>query len=362
MKDIRIAMLYGFCIICLAAPIMPAAGALGNGTSWSDNPEHIIAMKAYVAYAGEDYQAKMTGAISYVGSISGSAGTGDLTGTKKQFTATAASVQSMTSSEAIEAARARMKGDIATFHANTIRDMKQYNGSIPALHASVNASVAIDQATIDSLDTAWWTAREHSRLDEFAYNDARRTGALANLSAKGVDVSQAQKIETQISGLQGSLKSALDARDEKELARVDTQLGLLGRQFWAAVSGDAWQAGETRRFAEFDNRTTSLHNELASLKGRGINVTGAQEILDRISSERDPLKGAFDNHDSQDVQVIDTRLTGLYKQFRTTVQGYLTSDDSKTQSNERNTTRNASFREGMFRSTVKPVVTGGNAS
>ena len=218
-------ILIGTVMLCMIALCIPAVSAADSGQSWSNNPEHITAMKAYVAYAGEDYQAMMNGAISYIGTISGSAGTSDLTGAEQQFTTTASSVQSMTTSEAIEAARTQMKGEVATFHTDTANDMKTYNGSESALHSSVNASVTADQATIDSLDTAWWTARETSRLDEFTHNDAIRNGAIANLSAKGIDVSKAQGIETQIGGLQVSLKSALDARDETALASVNAQLG-----------------------------------------------------------------------------------------------------------------------------------------
>ena len=213
----------------------------------------------------------------------------------------------MTTNDSIDAALTQMKGEVATFHTDTTNDMKAYNGSESALHASVNASVTADQTTIQSLDTAWWTARETSRLDEFTHNDAIRNGALANLTAKGVDVSQPQGIETQIDGLQPSLKSALDARDEKALESVNTQLGTLGQQFWQAISADAWQSRETTRLAEFDKRTATLQNQLTNMTARGIDVTQAQSILSQITAERDPLKTAFDNHDQQALKTVDTQ-------------------------------------------------------
>ena len=362
MKNIKMTMLCGLCMICLVAVIVPAAGALGNGTSWSDNPEHITAMKAYVAYADENYQAMMNGAISYIGTISGPAGTNDLTGAEQQFTATAASVQSMTTSESIEAARTRMKAEVATFRTDTANDLKAYNGSESALRTSVNASVTADQAAIESLDTAWWTARETSRLDEFTRNDATRNGVLANLSAKGVDVSQAKGIETQIDGLQGSLRSALDARDEKTLASTNAQLGMLCKQFGNAISGDAWQARETTRLAEFDKRTTFLANQLTNATARGTDVTQAKAALSQITTERDQLKAAFDNHDQQGVKTIDSRLITLYQQFRTSIQELRQSAVATARANAGNTTRNASFRPAAFRHAETPVVTGGNTS
>ena len=355
-------ILIGTAILCMIALCIPFVSAADSGQPWNNNPEHITAMKAYVAYVGEDYQARMNGAISYIGTISGSAGTGDLTGAEQQFTATAASVQTMTTNDSIDAALSQMKGEVATFHSDTTNDLKAYNGSASALHASVNASVTADQATIGSLYTAWWTARETSRLDEFAHHDAIRNGALTNLSAKGIDVSQPQGIETRISGLQGSLKSALDARDEKALAGVNTQLGTLGKQFWDAIGADAWQARETTRLAEFDKHTTTLQNQLTNLTAKGIDVTQAQAVLSQITAGRDPLKSAFDNHDQQAVKTIDTQLTALYEQFRTIVKGYHPSAVAKVRPNAGNTTRNASFRQPAIHGAMTPAMTRGNTS
>jgi hypothetical protein len=352
----------GTALLCMMVLCIPVVSAADSGQSWTNNPEHITAMKAYVAYVSEDYQARMNGAITYIGTISGSAGTGDLTGAEQQFTATAASVQSMTTNDSIDEALTQMKGEVGTFHTDTQNDMKAYNGSASALHTSVNASVTADQATIGSLDTAWWTARETSRLDEFAHNDAIRNGALTNLTAKGIDVSQPQGFETQIGGLQPSLKSALDARDEKALESVNTQLGTLGKQFWAAVGADAWQARETTRLADFDKRTTTLQNQLTNMTARGIDVTQAQTILNQITAERDPLKAAFDNHDQDAVKTVDTQLTALYEQFKTIVQGYRQSAITHVRENGGNTTRNATFRQPAFRTAPAPSMTGGNTS
>ena len=102
-----------------------------------------------------------------------------------------------------------------------------------------------DQATIQSLDNAYWTARETSRLDEFSYNDARRTGILANLTAKGVDVTSAQQIETQIQALQPGLKAGLDARDDAQLKTVNSQIDTLCQQLAQQIVSISWQARQT---------------------------------------------------------------------------------------------------------------------
>jgi hypothetical protein len=354
--------LIGTALLCMMVLCVPVVSAADAGQPWSNNPEHITAMKAYVAYVSEDYQARMNGAITYIGTISGSAGTGDLTNAEQQFTATAGSVQSMTTNTSIDEALSQMKGEVATFHTDTENDMKAYNGSAYELHTSVNASVTADQTTIQSLDTAYWTARETSRLDEFTHNDAIRNSAIANLTAKGIDVSQAQGIENQIGSLQPSLKSALDARDEKALESVNSQLGTLGQQFWAAISAGAWQARETARLADFDKHTTALQNQLTNMTAKGIDVSQAQAVFTQITAERDPLKAAFDTHDQAAVKTVDSQLTALYQQFRTIVQGYHQAAVTHARENAGNQTRNTTFRQAPIRSVPAHAPTGGNTS
>jgi hypothetical protein len=355
-------ILIGTALLCMMMLCVPVVSAADAGQSWSNNPEHITAMKAYVAYVSEDYQARMNGAITYIGTISGSAGTSDLTGAEQQFTATAASVQSMTTNTSIDEALSRMKEEVAIFHADTENDMKAYNSSESALHTSVNASVTADQATIQSLNTAYWTARETSRLDEFTHNDAIRNSAIANLTAKGIDVSQAQGIETQIGALQPTLKSALEARDEKALESVNSQIGTLSQQLWAAISAGAWQARETARLADFDKHTTILQSQLTNMTAKGIDVSQAQAVLSQITAERDPLKAAFDNHDQPAVKSVDTQLTSLYQQFKTIVQGFHQTAAAHLRENAGNQTRNITLRQAPIRSVPAHVPTGGNAS
>ena len=355
-------IIVGAVLLCTLVLCIPAVSAADSGQSWSDNPEHIAAEKAYVAYQAEHYRAQMNGAITYIGTISGSAGTGDLSGAEQQFSTTVASVQSMTTNSAIEGALGQMKSEIGTFRTDTVTDMKAFNGSASALHDAVNASVTADQATITGLENAWWAARETSRLDEFTRNDAIRNGALTNLSAKGIDVTKAQSIETQIDGLQASLKSALDAHDEKALASVNDQLGTLSTQFWSAISSASWQERETARLAEFDNRTAILQNELANLTARGTDGSSAQAILDQITAERTPLKAALDSHDQQALRTVDSQLATLYQQFRKTIQGYRQAAVETARTGAENSTRNLSFRQGTFRNSTRPAFLRGNTS
>ena len=70
------AILIGTLLLCMIALCMPAVSAGATGQSWNNNPEHITAMKAYTAYSGELFRAKMDGAVQYIGTLNSSASTG----------------------------------------------------------------------------------------------------------------------------------------------------------------------------------------------------------------------------------------------------------------------------------------------
>ena len=305
-------------VLCTIALCIPLVSAADNWQPWENNPEHITAMKAFVAYSGENDKAMMDGAVTYFGTINN--GATDLSTAEQQFLSTVASVQSMNTNTSIDQALSQMKSEVTTFRTDVSSDLKTYNGSASALHTAVNTSITADQANIQNLYNAWWAARETSRLDEFTYNNGFRHNALNNLTAKGVDTSDAQAVLAQIDAQQPALKSALDNKDEKALEGVNQQIGTLCQQFWSDLNSVAWQARETSRLAEFDNRTTQMQNELTNLTSKGIDVSSAQTILNQIVAERPALQSAFQNKDENALKTVDSRLITLYQQFRTALQ------------------------------------------
>jgi len=237
MTNTRMTMLCGFCMICLIAAIMPVASALGNGTAWNNNPEHITAMKANVAYTGAIGQAQMDGAISYIGTVSNGAGTSQLSSIESQFTGTESSAGSMTAADQIKAAETQMSSDRKEFMTTAKGSLKEYNGTAKALRESINASVMAQSGTIQNLRNTWWTDRETARMDEFAQNDQNRNNVLAKLTAKGVDVSQAQAIENQIQQEGTDLKAGFDSQDGNAVKAANQQLATLCNQFRDIVKG-----------------------------------------------------------------------------------------------------------------------------
>ena len=245
MKHTQIIIVGSLCMICLVLGVMPVAAAPVNVTAWNTNPEHITAMQACVAYAGAKGQAQMDGAISYIGTISNGAGTSQLSSIESQFTGTVSSVQSMTAADQIRAAESQMKTDRTSFMTAAKDELKEYNGTGKALAASINASVMAQSAIIQSLENTWWTDRQTARMDEFSVNDQRRNGVLSNLTAKGIDVSQAQAVETQIQQEGTVLNAALTSRDESAISAANEDLATLNKQFAEVVKG--YRAGHMKK-------------------------------------------------------------------------------------------------------------------
>lgn len=303
------------CLGILIALVIPAVSAWSSGQSWDDNPEHIAAMQAYVAYNGELYKAKMDGANQYISGLNGTAGAGAMQADEQQLLATVASVKSMTTSAAITQARETMKTQIGQYRTDLSSAFSADNGNLDSLKSAVSASETADQGTIQGLLTAYWTSTETSHLDEFSYYDTQRTAVLANLTAKGVDVTPAQLIETQITALQPSLKVALDSRNWAQIDDVNRQLGTLGSQFWTQVSNLDWQAREKSRLSWFDNRTAQMKSDLQNLTTEHIDTSQAEGIFDQFQAQRDPLKAAYDNHDQTNINTLIGQLNALSKQF-----------------------------------------------
>jgi len=353
------AILIGTALLCMIALCMPAVSAADSGQSWNNNPEHITAMKAYTAYSGELFRAKMNGAVQYIGTLNGSASTSSLQSDEQQFLATVASVQSMTGEDAITQAWSTMKTQIAQYRTDLKTALSADTGSGTALQAAVNSSVTADQTTIQGLDNAYWTARETSRLDEFSYNDARRTGLLANLTAKGVDVTSGQQIETQIQALQPGLKAGLDARDDAQLKTVNGQIDTLSRQLAQQIVSISWQARQTARLAQFDNTTTRLQDRLTNLTARGQDVTSAQDILIRILDLRPQLQTALGNHDEAALRTLNTQIVSLDQQFNQALRSIVTQARAQTNRTPtgRGMNRTAGYR-GMSRNASSSAVSG----
>jgi hypothetical protein len=228
----------------------------------------------------------------------------------------------MTAADQIQAAEAQMKTDRTSFMTAAKGDLKQYNGTGTALAASINASVMAQAATLQTLENTWWTDRQTARMDEFATNDQRRNGVLSNLTAKGVDVSQAQAVENQIQQEGTALNSALTSRDESAIKAANEDLATLNKQFATLVQGDEWTGRETTRLAAFDKESARMQGELANLTAKGVDVSQAQAVLTQIGAERDPLRAALDAHDATALKTVNTQIKTLDTQFLDIVKGY----------------------------------------
>ena len=257
MNPTRIFLIGSLCMICLVAAIMPVAADPTTGeNAWNTNTEHVAAMQAFVAYAGAKGQAQMDGAISYIGTISNGAGTAPLTSIESQFEGTVTSVQSMTSGTQIQQAESQLKTDRTDFMSTAKSDLKEYNGTGKAFEQSINASVMAQATTLQGLENTWWTDRQTARMDEFSTNDQKRNGVLANLTAKGIDVSGAQAVENQIQQEGTALNAALTDRDESAIKAANQNLATLNKQFESIIK--SYRSGHRAKATATASPTTTI--------------------------------------------------------------------------------------------------------
>lgn len=152
--------------------------------------------------------------------------------------------------------------------------------------------------------------------------EQRRTGVLSNLTAKGIDVSQAQEIETQIQQEGTALNAAFTSRDERAIKAANQDLATLDKQFVTLVQGYEWTGRETARPATFDKETSRMQGLLANLTAKGIDVSQAQAVLTQRTAERDPLVSALDAHDATALKTVNAPIKALNFQFLDIVKGY----------------------------------------
>ncbi|WAC05580.1 MAG: hypothetical protein OS112_02840 [Methanoregula sp.] len=88
-----------------------------------------------------------------------------------------------------------MKTAAETFRADTRSIKRANNGSVRDLRTSINVSIRADAAALEALKNSAWVSRETARMGIFERDENRRNSVLANLTAKGIDVSAAQDIE-----------------------------------------------------------------------------------------------------------------------------------------------------------------------
>ena len=110
-------------------------------------------------------------------------------------------------------------------------ELKEYNGTGKALHESVNASVEAQATTLATLKSTAWTDRETARMAEFATNDQNRNNILTKLSGKGIDVSNAQAVESQIQQEGQALQTGFNDQNAQEVKAANQQLSILTTQF-----------------------------------------------------------------------------------------------------------------------------------
>lgn len=162
----------------------------------------------------------------------------------------------MTSGTQIQQAESQLKTDRTDFMSTAKSDLKEYNGTGKAFEQSINASVMAQATTLQGLENTWWTDRQTARMDEFSTNDQKRNGVLANLTAKGIDVSGAQAVENQIQQEGTALNAALTDRDESAIKAANQDLATLNKQFESIIK--SYRSGHRAKATATASPTTTI--------------------------------------------------------------------------------------------------------
>jgi hypothetical protein len=80
-----------------------------------------------------------------------------------------------------------------------------------------------------------------------------------------------------------------------------------------------WLAGKNARIVIFDRESQERNYTLRNLKDEGYDVTGPEEISDRINAKRSGLESAAAMSDGEKILAINTELRSLNQQFRNSI-------------------------------------------
>ena len=231
----------------------------------------------------------------------------------------------MTSADAVTQAMQTLKTQIAQFRTDLKTVLSAGDGSETALKAAVDNAVQADQTTIGNLDTAYWTARETSRLDEFAYNDARRTGIIANLTAKGIDDTQAQ-----------AQPSRPRSREREPASNPVSMHGTRPRSRMQTTSPSRSPSSSRRRSRALPGRPGRQPGSRGSIIRRpgcrtrwqtsrqGVRTSPVRRASSpRSTALRSQLQTAMENQDKATLSRINSQLVSLDQQYIQSVRGIL---------------------------------------
>jgi len=112
-----------------------------------------------------------------------------------------------------------------------------FNGTTDEMRANANSNMHSIEGTFNSIMYSSWLASETTRLTVFNQSSERRTAILNNLSAQGLDISEAQNLSDQIDTQHLELENALLQNRDGALLSITSGLKQLNQQFRNTIEG-----------------------------------------------------------------------------------------------------------------------------
>jgi len=238
----RTGLIVCVCVIISIAALLPATCAAAdlrmlNSSDYApqDNLVQIAAIKTHVAYVGEAQQARMDGVIRYIDAISNGTGSFGLRMIKQNYMATVSSVPLMFTASEVAVARNTLKDQSRKFSDETLAKMNAFNGSPERLKSSINSSLSAFDDSLASVPAPLWLAQGSARVLVFNDSSRERGHMLAQLSAAGVDITQARQISAEIDAKFPDVQAAIAGGKKGSIQEVNRAIWGLTQQFRAVV-------------------------------------------------------------------------------------------------------------------------------
>jgi len=196
-----------------------------------DRPENIAALKNHIAYVGESQEARMDGVISYINTISGSAGAGKLQQIRDDYLAAAATIPVMQTADQINSLRDDMCSQTRLFAEETRAQMVMFNGTPDGMRETADASMNAFDVSLNRMTDPLWLSRDSARVVVFNREAQERNFTIMSLKDKGVDITQAQQISDQIDAKRSDLEAALRNNKDGAITKVNTGIKSLNQDF-----------------------------------------------------------------------------------------------------------------------------------
>jgi len=226
-------------LLVLSILFIPLAGAVQQYGSDAnspvplakDDPQIIAALKSNVVYVGESQQARMNGVIRYIDSISNGTGTDELRWIQEDYLTAASTIPLLYTSDKINSARKEMQDQSVLFSDTSADEMVLFGVNTSTMRSFINSSMKDFDASFNDPNRTPWLTTGRARLIVFNDSANGRNSTLANLSSKGIDVSEAQNLSDSINAEYGDLLNALSHKGGVSVSAVNSRIKILNQGF-----------------------------------------------------------------------------------------------------------------------------------